>query len=58
MGQWGKLLKELICSYVNYTFYGRAEEHATQSHLQLHLWDSFIYCLEQVIACWKAPMFL
>ena len=30
MGQWGKLLKELVCSYVNYTFYGKFEEHAKE----------------------------
>lgn len=51
MGQRGKLLKKLICSYVNYTVYEKAEEHATRSYLQLHLWDSLIYCLQQVIAC-------
>lgn len=55
MGQWGKLLKELICSHVNYTFCGKAEEHATKSYLQLHLWGSLIYCVEQVMACWKDP---
>lgn len=55
MGQWGKLLKELICSHVNYTFCGKAEEHATKSYLQLHLWGSLIYCAEQVMACWKDP---
>lgn len=58
MRQWGKLLKELVCSYVNYTFYGKKEERATKSYLQLHLWDSLIYCLEQVIACWEDPRFL
>lgn len=55
MGRWGKLLKELICSHVNYTFCGQAEEHTTKSYLQLHLWGSLIYCVEQVMACWKGP---
>lgn len=57
MGQWGKLLKELVCSCVNYSFYGKAEEQATKSCLQLHLWDSLI-CLEQVVAIWKDLRFL